>query len=56
MTRQPEPGLPPPELRSTAGTSGFNRVVVHKFCDMLENIFDENKVTASKIFNVDQTT
>jgi hypothetical protein len=35
---------------------GFNEVVVHTISDMLVNTVDENKITCSGIFNMDETS
>lgn len=56
MKRHPELSLRQPELTSQARACGFNKVVVHKFFDVLETIVDKHKITAERIFNMDETS
>jgi len=47
-------------LRQPTGTSfdrskGFTQENVSKFFDLLEKIYTENKITPSRIWNVDET-
>ena len=56
MKRHPEPSLRHPESTSLARASGFNKVVVDKFFDTLEDLFDLYKITAERMFNMDETS
>jgi nitrogen regulatory protein PII len=42
-------------MTSLARVSGFNNVVVHTIFDALKDIVNENKITDSRIFNLQQT-
>jgi hypothetical protein len=45
-----------PELTSLARDRGFNEVVVLTNFDVLENIFDENKISNLRIFNTGEAS
>lgn len=55
MKRHPDLFLGQPEATSAARASGFNQVAVSKFFALLTEVVDKNKLTASQIFNVDET-
>lgn len=55
MKRHSDLSLRQPEATSAARASGFNQVAVSKFFALLTEIVDKNKLTASQIFNVDET-
>jgi hypothetical protein len=44
-----------PQLTSLAGGSGSNEVVVHTSFGVLGNNVGENKITDSRIFNMEET-
>jgi hypothetical protein len=56
MKCHPQLSLRQPEATSLARACGFNKVVVHKYFDVLENIVDEHKITAARIINMDETS
>jgi hypothetical protein len=56
MKPQHKLNLRQPELTSLARVSGPSRVVIHTIFDVLENIVDENKMTDSRIFDMDETS
>lgn len=55
MKRHPHLSLRQPENVSIARAQGFNRQNVWHFFDALEEIVDEHKLTAWRIFNVDES-
>lgn len=56
MKRHSDLSLRQPEATSAArGSSGFNQVAVSKFFALLTEVVDKYNLTASQIFNVDET-
>jgi hypothetical protein len=56
MKRHRQLSLRQPEATSLATACGFNKVVAHKRFDVLGNIVEEHKITANRIFNMDETS
>lgn len=56
MRRHPELSLREPENTSIARAQGFNKPRVESFFEMLGKIFDEEKLTADRLFNMDETS
>jgi hypothetical protein len=56
MKRHPQLSLRQPEATSLPRACGFNKVEVHMFFNVLENIVNEHKITAARIFNMDETS
>ncbi|XP_065684444.1 uncharacterized protein LOC136096852 [Hydra vulgaris] len=44
-----------PEATSAARAMGFNKVVVNKFFELVENVIDINKIDVERVWNVDET-
>ena len=51
MKRHPEP-----EGTSMARAQGFNRERVHSFFKLLERVYNEEKLTQDRLFNMDETS
>lgn len=55
LERHQEISLRNPEKTSLARAKGFNRHVVQKFYDLLESIINKHQISASNIYNVNET-
>jgi hypothetical protein len=44
-----------PQSTSSAGDRGFNKSKVLEFSDTLEELIGQNKLFATRVFNVDET-
>ena len=55
MLRHPEISLRQPEATSVARASGFNNEAVGRYFTLLEQIIDEHKLTAMRIYNMDES-
>ena len=55
MLRHPEISLRQPEATSVAIASGFNNEAVGRYFTLLEKIIDEHKLTAMRIYNMDES-
>ena len=53
--RHPELSLKQPESTSLARATGFNKVRVNKFFDLLKQIISDSNIAPDKIFNMDET-
>lgn len=54
--RHPEISLRIPEATSVARAQGFNRVAVSRFFDILQDALENGQFSASRIYNVDETS
>ncbi|XP_022246856.1 uncharacterized protein LOC106463612 isoform X2 [Limulus polyphemus] len=55
LSRNPELSVRTPDAISAARARGFDRQVVSKFFNILEQLFDEHKFSPNNIYSVDET-